>query len=93
MTIQKKVLICDCNLADHNIIISYDDNYPNWNEIFINYHLAKKPFLKRIKYGIKYIFGYQSKFGAYDEFILSADEHNIKILKEITSYLESKKTL
>lgn len=92
MAIQKEVLICDCNLAEHNIIIFYENDDPNWNELYINYHLVKKPLWQRIIYGIKYIFGYQSKLGAYDELVLAPDEHNIKILRNITTYLEKKYT-
>lgn len=41
---------------------------------YIHVHLNKKPLLERIKYAIQYIFGRQSRFGAFDEFIINPDD-------------------
>jgi hypothetical protein len=47
--------------------------------VYIHTHLVKRPFWKRVKYGLKYIFGYQSRYGAFDEFIVNPDDvHNIE---------------
>jgi len=40
-------------------------------------------------YGIKYIFGYQSKYGAFDEFIINPKDANK--LEKIVKYLKSDK--
>ena len=42
-------------------------------------HLAKRSFLERLIYGIKYIFGYQCKYGAFDEFIFKK-EHSKQLI-------------
>lgn len=64
------VIICQCADVDHCCIITYNTED---KEVYINIHLRKLPFLSRLKYGIKYIFGKGSKFGdgAFDEIIVS----------------------
>lgn len=80
---RKDLLICECNSTDHQIIFiyEYEDELDEKNNIvrsypmcFAHVHLAKFPFWKRFKYGIKYIFGYQSKYGAFDEFIFKPED-------------------
>jgi hypothetical protein len=41
---------------------------------YAHIHLNKDNFWGRLKYGIKYIFGYQSRYGAFDEFIFNPDD-------------------
>lgn len=67
MKMEEKLIICECHNPEHQIIVYYDneDNYA-----YLEYHLSKLPFWERLKYGIKYIFGYQSKYGAFDEIII-----------------------
>jgi hypothetical protein len=55
--------------------------------VYIHTHLNKRPFWQRVRYGLRYIFGYQSKYGAFDEFIINPDdvggfENIVKYLKE-----------
>ena len=49
-------------------------------------HLAKKSFWKRLVYGVKYIFGYKSKYGAFDSFELHANHANqlLEIINHLT---------
>ncbi|MBR1436345.1 MAG: hypothetical protein IJ584_14685, partial [Bacteroidales bacterium] len=54
-------------------------------EVYIAVHLNKKPFWKRLKYAIKYIFGYQCKYGAFDEIILNPDD--AERLQKVVDYL------
>jgi hypothetical protein len=59
-------------------VFSYfeDDDIHN---VYATIHLCKKSFWTRLKYGIKYIFGYQCKYGAFDEFIFNpADAYMLK---------------
>lgn len=67
----QEVFICDCGSPDHQFIIrKFDDE----EEVYLTIHLTKKSFFKRLKYGLKYIFGYQSRYGAFDEIILNPDD-------------------
>lgn len=65
---ENDILICDCNSTEHQLVIFKDKEY---KEVFIQIHLIKRSLWKRLKYGVKYIFGYKSRFGAWDEFIFN----------------------
>jgi hypothetical protein len=69
------ILICDCNSSQHQLLIRYFEDDVD-SEVYVETHLAKKPLLDRLIYGIKYIFGYQSRFGAFDEVILGPQHIN-----------------
>lgn len=80
---RKDILICDCNSTDHQMILlyEYEDELSSTGDIirsfpmcYAHIHLNKLPFLQRLKYGIKYICGYQSRYGAFDEFIFNPDD-------------------
>ncbi|MBN1214221.1 MAG: hypothetical protein JXA99_02140 [Candidatus Lokiarchaeota archaeon] len=80
---RKDLLICECNSTDHQMILlyEYDEELDINNNViktypmcFAHIHLAKYPFWQRVKYGIKYIFGYQSRYGAFDEFIFKPED-------------------
>ena len=60
-------LLCGCHSMEHQIFISYDDEL---KANFIQIHLSKHRFFKRLWHGLKYIFGYQCRCGAFEEFIL-----------------------
>lgn len=67
----QEIFICECGSTEHQFIIrKFDDE----EEAYLTIHLNKKPLLKRIKYAFKYIFGYQSRYGAFDEIILNPDD-------------------
>ena len=80
------IIICECNSTEHQIVVQYfdDGTYP---ECYLYIHLNKRPFIQRVIYGIKYIFGYQSKFGAFDEFIF--DPKDADKVQQISEYLKS----
>jgi len=77
------VLICSCNNSEHQVLIMRDNNYP---EVYVHFHLVKRPFWQRFNYAIKYILGYKSRYGAWDEFILN--HTHIDKLKDIVNHLE-----
>jgi hypothetical protein len=53
---------------------------------YVHIHLTKKPFWERVKYGFKYIFGYQSRYGAFDEFIFNPEDADK--LQKVVDYLK-----
>jgi len=75
---KREILVCECNSLEHQFAIWYDDE-----DLYIQPHLNRKPLRDRILYAIKYIFGYQSKYGAFDEIIINPDD-----AEKIISYLE-----
>lgn len=63
------ILLCECSSDEHQIILR---SFDNDNEIYCSIHLTtQSSFFKRLWIGLKYAFGYKSKFGHWDEFILS----------------------
>jgi hypothetical protein len=81
----KEILICKCNSDEHQYLVYYsNDEYPM---VYIHPHLIKRSFWYRLKYGLKYIFGYKTQYGAWDEFIINPDdvdkiENIVKFLKK-----------
>jgi hypothetical protein len=87
MSKTKDILICECNSTDHQLVLLYehDNDYPM---CYVHVHLPKKPFWERVKYGLKYIFGYQSRYGAFDEFIFNPEDADK--LQKVVDYLKTK---
>lgn len=82
----KEIMICECNSTDHQMIFLYDneDNHP---VCYTHVHLSKLPFWERLMYGIKYIFGYQCRYGAFDEFIFNPEDADK--LQKVVDYLKT----
>jgi hypothetical protein len=59
---------CECHSPDHTVFFDYDGE---GGELYLTVHLTThRGFWKRLWYGIKYAFGYQCRYGAWDEVIL-----------------------
>ena len=83
---KEKLLICECNDVEHQIIFRYDDTD---NVAYMSVHLVKKPFFTRLKNGFKYIFGHKSIYGDFDEVIIG--KRYASFLKELGEKLENGK--
>jgi hypothetical protein len=81
------ILICDCSSHEHQIIIEHDNDD---NLIYCYIHLTNRNFWGRLKAGIKYIFGYKSKYGQWDEFIFKP-EHAKDLNKLSKLLIQTKK--
>ena len=64
----EELIICACGDVEHQMIFRTIDGD---DDVYVDIHLVKLPFFKRLWYGVKYIFGYRSKYGAFDEIILT----------------------
>ena len=86
----KDIIICGCHSTEHQMVILYsdEDGYPM---VYSHIHLNKRPFWDRLKYGIKHIFGYKSRYGAFDEFIFNPDDADK--LQKVVDYLNQIKKL
>ena len=76
---KEKYIKCSCGTVEHTLQFVWEEN-PEWPEIYISTFLARFGFFKRLWYGIKYIFGFRSKYGYFEETIL--DYKKVKELKE-----------
>lgn len=79
------LFICECSSREHQIVVERDVED---NLIYCHIHLSVRPFWKRLKYGLKYIFGYHCRYGHWDEFIWKP-EHADK-LQELSKLLKQK---
>lgn len=70
-------LICDCHSLEHQLLFWYDKDD---NTLGVAVYLNSRGFWSRLKYGIAYIFGHKSNYGAWEEMLISDD--NLKTLKE-----------
>jgi len=79
---------CDCESSDHILRISSlkDDYY--W--LYVDVHLRKRPWWERIWIAIRYIFGYQSKYGAFDEFLWTKEQTQ-RFINTCQSWLDQSK--
>jgi hypothetical protein len=72
----KTYIECECTSLQHVVRMDlYLDPYDTTEtpELFLTMHLSPLPFYKRLVNGIKYIFGYRSVFGDFDETIVSPE--------------------
>lgn len=85
------IIICECHSTEHQVVVHYsediDENGKTYPMCYFHIHLNKNPFWRRLKTGIKYIFGYQSKYGAFDEFIINPSD--AEKLEKIVNYLKN----
>ena len=81
----QELLLCECNSSEHQMIMRYFEDDQE-STIFVDIHLVKRTFWDRLKYAVKYLFGYKSKYGAWDEIILGPQ--HIKSLESVVKYLK-----
>lgn len=63
---------CACGSLEHLLVAVLDKED---NELHFEFHLCQyRNFFKRIWVAIKYIFGYKSRFGCFDTFILRNED-------------------
>ena len=86
--LDSQLIICACHSDEHQIIFHPDPDEDKYEKlIYMHTHLTSwKPWYKRAWYGIKYIFGHTSKYGAWDEIILTKD--HAKQLRELAKFLD-----
>ena len=85
------VLLCACESPEHQVIIRTIDLEPGEaKEVYLSIHLSNyQSFWKRFWAGIRYIFGYTSMYGHWDEIILTKD--HVASLENVINYLKDEK--
>lgn len=87
---ESNFIICSCGDLRHQLVFTTFEFINSsgitqkdcWLQILLNKH----NFLTRLFVGIKYILGFQSKFGIFEEFIIN-EENAIKIKNCMESFL------
>jgi hypothetical protein len=78
-----EIWLCDCGSPDHQIVFQLSDwgQDPNTAEKIpadnlictMSVYLNDRPFWQRLWMSIKYVFGYKSRYGHWDSFIVDFD--------------------
>ena len=73
---ETEIMICECNSLEHQAKFYYwkGENYDIFNVVI---HLSGRGFFYRFWYGIKYIFGFKCRYGAWDEFLMSQKDRQL----------------
>ena len=80
---EHKIVICGCGDSSHHLIFTLDSDD---KEVWLHYQLELRVWYKRLWIGIKYIFGYQSRFGAYGELLIN--ETNVDEFEKIVTHIK-----
>lgn len=91
--IDPEIIICSCSSTEHQMVFLRSDNdmVEDENMVYVHIHLVKKRFWYRLKYGLKYIFGYKCRYGAWDELILER-KHAGKLSEVVKHLMGNKKS-
>lgn len=71
----KTVILCECRSPEHQMILEWD-----FEDKFIYCSIHLNPvggFWKRLKLALRYLFGYRSRYGHWDEFIFGKEQINV----------------
>jgi hypothetical protein len=77
---ERKVFVCSCGSLEHQVSF-----WLNWedDELYLEIHLNNHDnFFKRLWTGLKYAFGYKSKYGHWDNIILDKEKQT-ELLTEL----------
>lgn len=67
--IKRTLFVCRCYSIEHSFVVSADDE-----DLFIEVHLSSVPLWQRVRNAIRYILGRKSKWGDFEEVLLSPDQ-------------------
>jgi hypothetical protein len=81
-------IICDCHSNEHMFALSYFANDEDEPYAYLTVHLSHwENFFRRLWIGIKYAFGYRSRYGDWDGVIINPKEAR-NIIEFLNKYLE-----
>ena len=66
MEMKRELFVCRCHSLQHHFVVSADEE-----DAFIEVHLATVPLRKRFWSALRYLNGGKSKWGDYEEILLS----------------------
>ena len=79
-------IVCACSSNEHVVRFALCKD-PEWWDLYMSVHLAKKGFWHRLWHGIKYIFGYSCLYGDFDELHITLED--AKAMRELLNqYIE-----
>lgn len=85
---EKDFILCSCNNMEHQFTLLHDVED---NELYMIVHLSKVNLWNRMRNAIKYVFGYNSKYGDWDEFVFTFEDAKV-FNDRLTKYINNGKT-
>lgn len=76
------IMICECNSYEHQIHIWHE---PESDEMYFEIHLTTRhDIFWRMWYAVKYVLGFKSRYGAWDEFLMKPEDRKklLEFLKQ-----------
>jgi hypothetical protein len=70
--LHKQYFECECDDFDHTLRMMYFRD--EFDYIYLSIHLRQKSFARRLWHAVKYVFGFRSRYGDFDEFLWSPKE-------------------
>jgi hypothetical protein len=81
----REIFVCSCHSLEHQMAFWHDED-DKYSDLYTEVHLITYyGFFRRLWYGLKYAFGYKSRFGAWDEFLFNKDSE-----QKLYNYLKEK---
>ena len=66
---KRTLFLCRCFSIEHSFVVSADEE-----DVFIEVHLSSVPFWSRVKNAVRYVLGRKSKWGDFEEVLLSPEQ-------------------
>ncbi len=93
---QTEIIICDCHSEEHQVVFVWEEEIHEdheFNQVYMHFHLVKYGFWTRVKTAFWHILGRKSRYGAWDEIIISTDdihkfEKVVEFLKKVKAHNE-----
>lgn len=82
---EREILICQCESAEHQLSFAWIGD-EKFGDVYVGVYLSPLSLWQRIKNGVKYIFGYRSKYGDFDDMIIKRED--VWKLERIVEYLK-----
>jgi hypothetical protein len=83
---ERLIMVCECYSIEHQVVFWYDEDE---KELYCEPHLTtNRNFLQRLWAGLKYAFGYKSRFGDWDSTIFK-NEDLVKLKNHLNENVKS----
>ena len=68
-------VLCDCKSPEHQMVLTKGIDNKWGSFISVEFHLVTyRNIFKRVWVAVKYIFGYRSRYGEWDDILINTDE-------------------
>ena len=65
---KRTLYLCACESLQHSFVVTAEGD-----DMFIEIHLSPLPFRNRLENAIRYLFGYRSRYGDFEEIVLTPE--------------------